>query len=216
MQSRRRDGQGEGAGGVAQCLEFRRTCSIVRLMDDDPSPARVPTPKTAHAVALNAVRHGLRSVALVIPGIESLDEWESFSADALTTLSPEGAIEAALSERIIELLWRGRRVARAEQRLIVDEYNRLLAIERRERSTSKSIREELAENFYAGLVETEPETARPPLIAPEYALNPVVRYEAHLSRQLYRAMHELEALQAARNGRAATLVRVGIHGLPGG
>jgi hypothetical protein len=43
-------------------------------------------------------------------------------------------------------------------------------------------------------------------------LEKVVRYEAHLSRQLYKAMHELEALQARRMGGSAPLARLDIDG----
>lgn len=182
-------------------------------MDDDASPPGALTLEPAHAVALNSVRHGLRTLALVIPGIESLDEWREFSAEAASALAPEGAIESALAERIVELLWRGRRVARAEQRLIEDEYERLLIMERRRIEHARAVREELAGNFYASAYDPEPREVAPPLLAADSALSPILRYEAHLSRQLYRAMHELEALQAARNGRAVPLIRLdGLRG----
>ncbi len=38
--------------------------------------------------------------------------------------------------------------------------------------------------------------------------------EAHLSRQLYQALHELEAMRAGRRGQAAPLVRVDVQGAP--
>jgi len=47
-------------------------------------------------------------------------------------------------------------------------------------------------------------------------LNKVVRYEAHLNRQLYQALHELEALQARRRDLLAPLARLEVHGLPEG
>jgi hypothetical protein len=40
----------------------------------------------------------------------------------------------------------------------------------------------------------------------------VPRYEAHLSRQAFQALHELEALQARRNGRSAPLARLDVSG----
>jgi len=46
-------------------------------------------------------------------------------------------------------------------------------------------------------------------------LEKVSRYEAHLSRLLYKAMHELEALQARRSGSAAPLARLDVEGLLG-
>ncbi len=44
-------------------------------------------------------------------------------------------------------------------------------------------------------------------------LEKVARYEAHLSRQLYKAMHELEALQTKRTGGVAPLARLDVQGL---
>jgi hypothetical protein len=42
-------------------------------------------------------------------------------------------------------------------------------------------------------------------------LQKIARYEAHLSRQMYQALHELEALQARRGGKAAPLARVDVR-----
>jgi hypothetical protein len=44
-------------------------------------------------------------------------------------------------------------------------------------------------------------------------LEKVARYEAHLSRQLYKAMHELEALQSRRQGGSPPLARLDVDGL---
>ena len=51
------------------------------------------------------------------------------------------------------------------------------------------------------------------LLPDEKTLEKIARYEAHLSRQLYQAMHELEALQAKRAGEAAPLARLDVQGL---
>jgi hypothetical protein len=45
----------------------------------------------------------------------------------------------------------------------------------------------------------------------ENDLKTIARYEAHLSKQMYQALHELEALQARRRGRAAPLARVDVQ-----
>jgi hypothetical protein len=57
--------------------------------------------------------------------------------------------------------------------------------------------------------------ARERLLPDEKTLEKVARYEAHLSRGLYKAMHELEALQARRTGGAAPLARLDVEGLAG-
>ena len=44
-------------------------------------------------------------------------------------------------------------------------------------------------------------------------LDKIMRYEAHLSRQLYQAKHELEVLQKQRRGEATPLARLDVHGV---
>jgi hypothetical protein len=57
--------------------------------------------------------------------------------------------------------------------------------------------------------------SRERLLPDEKTLDKVARYEAHLSRGLYKALHELEALQARRAGTAAPLARLDVEGLVG-
>ena len=57
--------------------------------------------------------------------------------------------------------------------------------------------------------------ARERLLPDEKTLEKVARYEAHLSRGLYKALHELEALQVRRTGGAAPLARLDVDGLAG-
>jgi hypothetical protein len=42
----------------------------------------------------------------------------------------------------------------------------------------------------------------------------VIRYESHLNRQLYQALHELEALQGRRRGERTPLARLDVQALP--
>jgi hypothetical protein len=42
-------------------------------------------------------------------------------------------------------------------------------------------------------------------------IDKIIRYEAHLSRQLFQALHELEAMRAARRGQPAPLLRVDLE-----
>jgi predicted phage gp36 major capsid-like protein len=55
--------------------------------------------------------------------------------------------------------------------------------------------------------------SRERLLPDEMTLQKIARYEAHLSRGLYQAMHELEALQTKRTGGAAPLARLDAQGL---
>jgi hypothetical protein len=58
--------------------------------------------------------------------------------------------------------------------------------------------------------------SRERLLPDEKTLEKVARYEAHLSRGLFKALHELEALQVRRTGGAAPLARLDVDGLAGG
>ncbi len=53
------------------------------------------------------------------------------------------------------------------------------------------------------------------LLPDDKTLEKVARYEAHLSRGLYKALHELEALQARRTGGTVPLARLDVDGLAG-
>ncbi len=54
------------------------------------------------------------------------------------------------------------------------------------------------------------------LLPADKTLEKVARYEAHLSRLLFKSLHELEAMQARRSGSAVPLARLDIDGLPEG
>jgi hypothetical protein len=53
------------------------------------------------------------------------------------------------------------------------------------------------------------------LLPGDKTLEKISRYEAHLSRQLYHALHELENLQKRRiTGEGTPLARLDVQGLP--
>ena len=62
----------------------------------------------------NATRHGIRSPAPVVPGIEKAEDWEEHGAGVLESLKPEGHLETVLAERVALLTWRLHRVTRYE------------------------------------------------------------------------------------------------------
>lgn len=55
--------------------------------------------------------------------------------------------------------------------------------------------------------------SRERLLPDEKTLEKITRYKAHLFRQLYQAMHELEALETKRSGGAAPLAGLDVQGL---
>lgn len=56
--------------------------------------------------------------------------------------------------------------------------------------------------------------SRERLLPEDKTLEKIARYEAHISRQMYQALHELEALQTRRAGGSAPLGRLDVQGLP--
>jgi hypothetical protein len=280
----------------------------------------------------NATRHGIRSPAPVVPGVEKQEDWEEHRDGVLDSLSPVGHLEFVLAERVALLSWRLHRVTRYETESIAlyqEKAQEDLAKQRGRpfsdvsgpasaevvRSNLKSARtdlkllkrfakagddeslsgldaanilwevaehtdavaegeaeaEELLENlsvpglkdgsspeefegWSAGLLRRAVEQitstadregpeavleaamrsaewkakeakrnaeeverdlarmARERLLPDEKTLEKVARYEAHLSRLLFKALHELEALQVRRSGGAAPLARLDVDG----
>ena len=68
-------------------------------------------------VRWNATRHGIRSPAPVVPGMEKKEDWEEHRDGVLESLRPEGHLEFVLAERVA-LLWRLHRVTRYETETI--------------------------------------------------------------------------------------------------
>jgi hypothetical protein len=152
-----------------------------------PGPAR-RGPKTAAGkarVRFNAVRHGLGVTSPVIPGVENPEDWEAHRAAMLASLAPGGYLETVLAERVALVAWRLRRIPRYEVACVVT------------KGSDGSMDDEADR-----LLPYPEDTGR------------VILYEAHLSREFYRALHALGAQQARRHGQPAPLARVDIQGIP--
>jgi hypothetical protein len=290
------------------------------------------TQEGKEVVRWNATRHGIRSSAPVVPGVEKKEDWEVHRDGVLESLAPNGHLELVLAERVALLLWRLHRVTRYETEsiaLIHEKSEDDLAERRRfgSRSLGAAHPEDVRSNLKAArsdyrllkrlpkltddkhlssfdadrilwavmevtdrvaegevapedlldeisipgvpentlewedydgwsagavragieaiatatnedpeeLLEVATDAARRDIIGKEQAaeqvqrdlermsrerllpdettLEKVARYEAHLSRGLYKAMHELEALQARRTGGTAPLARLDVDGL---
>jgi hypothetical protein len=74
------------------------------------------TPEGKVAVRLNALQHGLLARDVVLPG-EDADAFEHLWNQVRADLSPMGPIEELLVDRVINAMWRLRRLARAETAL---------------------------------------------------------------------------------------------------
>jgi len=135
------------------------------------------TPEGKAVAAGNALKHGLCSGQIVVPG-EAEDEYEQFAAALMEQLAPAGALEAVFAAGAVQAAWRLRRAVRLEQELMEADFER-----------GASGRTGLGGKLSGPLAQTD-----------KYGR--LCRYEAHLQRALYRALRELRGLQAVRAGQA--------------
>ena len=201
------------------------------------------TPEGKAAVRLNALKHGLLSQQVLLPG-EDADALRELGEALRAELQPVGVLENLLVNRIIALFWKLQRMDRVEAGIFAAEHSRELA-ERAEREASSYISsgaDELVGNVQ-GLEITDEEKrdealarARQLRSAQEddtvilgrtfvrdadtaNAFIKLSRYVTPIERELYRALHELERLQRARTGGdvpAPRVVDVDVSGLPEG
>ena len=153
-------------------------------------------PKTAEgkaAVSKNAVKHGLFSHENVIK-CEKQSDFDEFREELLAGLKPDGAVEAMLAERIVDLSWRLKRAERMSNEVID------VKIARIETNSWENDRRKKA-----GLV--DPETGRSELIlgwatikdfGDAQVLERLLMYEKRIESSLYKAMNELQKLQRTR------------------
>lgn len=119
----------------------------------------------------NSLRHGLLSKHLTIFD-EIPKDLTLFREHIYSSLSPEGIIEELLTEKIINASWRLARLARIE-----------VAILNKEDLFDNS---HLLSDLFLG--------------SKGNSLELLSRYESSLERSFYKALHELQHLQAARTG----------------
>ena len=182
------------------------------------------TPEGKDAVRLNAVKHGLLSEEVLLPGEDEAalaELGERVRAD----LQPVGELEDLLAEQILAAVWRLRRLRRVEAGIFAWELYGELA---------ERAQQEARAYERTGLDQILEDTTLPSVILDERrhqealskaqemkarqdaetatlgrtfirdadeanAFSKLSRYEATIERSLYRALHELQRLQAARN-----------------
>ena len=145
------------------------------------------TPGGKEIASRNAARHGLLAQALVLEG-ESREEFDRFSEGLMEHLEPVGYVETMLAERVVAGAWRSRRALRVEWALVWQDQHLLIT----------------RLGSLAADDETE-EVASPANMMAERMLRDDTyekfrRYESSIERGFYRALHELQRLQAARRG----------------
>ena len=121
----------------------------------------------------------------------------------LADLDTAGYIEGSLAEIVAQCLWRLRRVPMIERAAIASEQESAItglavAAQYGKRVLGRPIEETITPERADRLVRRQ-------MGAKGAGLELLQRYEAHLSRQLYKALHELEAMKARRRGEPAPL-----------
>jgi hypothetical protein len=204
------------------------------------------TPEGKAAVRLNALKHGLLSQEILLPDEDAEALWD-LDERLRAELQPVGELENLLVDRIVSLTWRLRRLGRVEAGIfawersgalaeqaesearvyegqsdpefsmqfahsaitkIYDEEKHKVALERvwRHRGEQKAKIASLGRTFSRDADEAN-------------AFSKLSRYEATIERGLYKALHELERRQAARQGGnvpAPVAVDVDVSGIPEG
>ena len=94
---------------------MKKTPTAAPLAPIRPKPSR---PSTRRGRAAARAVHGLRTVAPVIPGVESEDDWLAHLSGVIQSLRPVGQIETLLAERAALNFWRLKRVVKYETQLV--------------------------------------------------------------------------------------------------
>jgi hypothetical protein len=180
------------------------------------------TPEGKDAVRLNALKHGLLAQEVLLPG-EDAAAFKELAEGLVAELRPVGELEVRLVEDIIATHWRLRRLRRIEAGIfswqLYGEWQERAQIEAK--SYERYILEDVIDNDDTTTITDEQKHQAALLKAQEMkakqhaettalgrafvrdadeanAFSKLSRYETNIERSLYKALHELQRLQAAR------------------
>ena len=198
------------------------------------------TPEGKAAVRLNANKHGLRSQEVLLPG-EDEEALKELDENLRAELQPLGELENLLVDGIIAAHWRLRRLRRveagifawelygelaerAQQEAHTYEWSVLDALGSPEQITDEQKHQEALAKAQEMKAKQDAETAtlgRTFIRDADQAnaFSKLSRYETAIWRSLYKALHELQRLQAARRTQGDVLppivLDVDVSGVPG-
>ncbi|MAH48850.1 hypothetical protein CMI37_23690 [Candidatus Pacearchaeota archaeon] len=142
-------------------------------------------------VRLNALKHGLLSCEVLLAR-ESAETLAELEVKLIAELRPQGELEIILVDRIVSNIWRLKRALMVERQTMEWEYTQAIA----------GNPDPFADLLPSLPQESEEQTERRAyrnMIASDYT-EKIMRYEAAIERQIYKAVHELIRLQMARGG----------------
>jgi hypothetical protein len=154
----------------------------LRANKENAKKGGVKTAEGKVLVRYNALKHGLLCRELLLP-YEDADELNELSSSISSGLRPQGALEEVLAYRIVSSIWRLKRSMKVELDVIQAGLERCKSSSQKELANSSAWRS-LATNE----------------LGCNGAWININRYETAIERQLYKALHELQRLQAARRG----------------
>lgn len=138
---------------------------------------------------MNALKHGLLSRSVVL-NYENKDEFEAFRLQMIKKFEPADIFEEVLVDRIVCGFWRLKRAIFVEKNMM---------------EWYEENREEFA-IFKESALQEERKQIRNTL--GNESIENILRYEASIDRSTWRAVHELERLQAKRMGKQVELPTV--------
>ena len=151
---------------------------------------------------------------MVLKDAEDVADWEEHVAGIFESLKPEGHLESMLTERIAINLWKMRRIDHFQAIATAEYMGRAHNDLRIQKAYDQNT---LAKGIFPDIDKDEILLRKFLRVLPETDdLQMIMRYEAHLHRQYIQTLHELEAMQARRQGGTSSLTRVDITGAPGG
>ena len=178
------------------------------------------TPEGKDAVRLNANKHGLRSQEVLLPG-EDEEALKELDENLRAELQPVGEMENLLVDGIVAAHWRLRRLRRVEagiftwqlygelterakQEAQTYEWSLLDSLGSTDEITDKQKHEEALAKAQEMKAKQDAETAtlgRTFMRDADQAnaFSKLSRYETAIWRSLYKALHELQRLQATRH-----------------
>jgi hypothetical protein len=156
------------------------------------------TEEGKEASAQNAIKHGLRTTKNVIK-TENQDEFDIFREKMIADISPDGAMEEMLAERIVSLSWRLKRAEHFQNAVIDALIEHGLhgasggfgwTSENRERAQKEAAAGEV--DVMLGIVINHD-------FANAKTLDMLLSYERRIESSLYRAIAELKKMRQAKN-----------------
>ena len=136
----------------------------------------------------NALKHGILSKEVLL-GSEDEGSLIELGKRIRAEIKPVGEIELILTDRIIANIWRLRRFLEVERKVM--ELKR---------------EEQLSDNFnikYSSKEQIERKAGREMIVNEDTEI--LLRYETAIERSIYKALHELQRIQAARAGEKTPL-----------